>query len=165
MALIAGVVFTGIAIAYLLRAGGHALISPEWSLATAAIGVGLAGLAGALWSMLPPGRSEAAPTPPAGFFTPAASEPGGTAFGGREGHEDHVGTLGVGTLGPKPAAGFESDIEAGTGIEAAAETETENMAVVEAPAEPDSPAGSSAAPAAASDGGPDDTPPAVDLTK
>ncbi|GCD95451.1 hypothetical protein [Embleya hyalina] len=246
MALIAGVVFTAIAIAYLLRAGGHALMSPEWSLATAAIGVGLAGLAGALWSMLPTGRSDAepaAPTPPAAFFAPVtASEPGGTAFVGREGHEEHEEHGGAldedpGTK-PEPKAGFEaaaglgtdvrpgveagadvesgvepggadsrtgtdlgtgvgsgtgfetgveSDVETGTGVETdietgadveaasraggahragvEAETETGIMAVIEAPAAPDSPAGSSAAFPAAPDADPDDPPPAVGLTK
>ena len=53
MALIAGLVFTGIATAYLLRAAGAVSVSPQWSLAVAAIGLGLAGLAGALWAMVP----------------------------------------------------------------------------------------------------------------
>jgi len=50
MALIAGLVFTGIAVAYILRAAGAVSVSAPWSLAVAAIGLGLAGLAGALWA-------------------------------------------------------------------------------------------------------------------
>lgn len=53
MALIAGLVFTGIALAYILRAAGAVSVSAPWSLAAAAIGLGLAGLAGALWAMVP----------------------------------------------------------------------------------------------------------------
>ena len=53
MALIAGLVFTGIATAYILRAAGAVSVSPQWSLAVAAIGLGVAGLAGALWAMVP----------------------------------------------------------------------------------------------------------------
>ncbi|MYV97186.1 hypothetical protein [Streptomyces sp. SID3343] len=53
MALIAGLVFLGIAIAYVLHAAGVMTVAPEWTLAIAAIGVGVAGLAGAVWTMLP----------------------------------------------------------------------------------------------------------------
>ncbi|WP_406298232.1 hypothetical protein OG948_22505 [Embleya sp. NBC_00888] len=63
MALIAGAVFTGIAVAYLLRATGAVSVSPQWVLATAAIGVGLAGLAGALWALLPKGGPEPVAAP------------------------------------------------------------------------------------------------------
>ncbi|MFI6983619.1 hypothetical protein ACIBSV_34085 [Embleya sp. NPDC050154] len=88
MALIAGAVFTGIAVAYLLRATGAVSVSAQWVLATAAIGVGLAGLAGALWALLPKGGPEpvAASMPPmaptttspesvASFEPGASSEP------------------------------------------------------------------------------------------
>jgi len=81
MALIAGLVFTGIATAYLLRAAGAVSVSPQWSLAVAAIGLGLAGLAGALWAMVPGSRgvrgtgAARPPTPPPRAVWPRRSRP------------------------------------------------------------------------------------------
>jgi hypothetical protein len=68
MALIAGLVFVGIALAYILQAAGAIDVSAEWTLAVAAIGVGLAGLAGAVWTMLP--RAGARRPSPAGLTEP-----------------------------------------------------------------------------------------------
>jgi hypothetical protein len=67
MALIAGLVFLGVAIAYLLHAAGAMSVSAEWTLAIAVIGVGLAGLVGAVWTMLPvasTGRRPVGPSEP-----------------------------------------------------------------------------------------------------
>jgi hypothetical protein len=64
MALIAGLVFLALAIAYLLHAAGAMSVSAPWTLAIAAIGVGLAGLAGVVWRMLPgsfTGRGRSVP--------------------------------------------------------------------------------------------------------
>ncbi|WP_406283353.1 hypothetical protein [Embleya sp. NBC_00896] len=64
MALIAGLVFTGIAIAYILQAGGALSVSAEWSLAAAVIGVGVAGLAGVIRAIAPGTRHIGTPMPP-----------------------------------------------------------------------------------------------------
>jgi hypothetical protein len=99
MALIAGTVFAGIAIAYLLRASGTLTVRPEWVLATAAIGVGLAGLAGALWAMLPARESARTASmsrmAPAPTFAPTASHPTGEAVVG-----PHAGAAVGGELHP-----------------------------------------------------------------
>ncbi|MEU0933266.1 hypothetical protein [Embleya sp. NPDC005971] len=137
MALIAGAVFVGLAIAYLLRASGTLTVRPEWALAAAAIGVGTAGLAGALWAMLP--AREAVPTAPMGrmAFAPTA-----------------------------PHRAEEAEAEPGTAVEerltpgASIEGEDEQHAVAVVDAEVDAPAESPAG-----DERPDRDPPTVDPTK
>ncbi|MET7305022.1 hypothetical protein [Embleya sp. NPDC005575] len=114
MALIAGTVFAGIAIAYLLRASGTLTVRPEWVLATAAIGVGLAGLAGALWAMLP--ARESAPAASMSrmasvtTFAPIASHPAGEAVAEPSAAEDEPG--------PGAQAGYEPYSVGAVGTEA-----------------------------------------------
>ncbi|MFI6585038.1 hypothetical protein [Embleya sp. NPDC050493] len=131
MALIAGTVFAGIAIAYLLRASGTLTVRPEWTLATAAIGVGLAGLAGALWAMLPsrgPAPAAAMGRPAsATTFAPTAPHPAGEAVVG-----SYPGGGAAGGDRPRAGAPGAGEDETRPGASSAAEDEPYAVAVVEA---------------------------------
>ncbi|MGC0422362.1 hypothetical protein [Embleya sp. AB8] len=170
MALIAGMVFTGIAIAYLLRADDHLSVSPGWSLAAAAIGVGVAGVAGALWSMVPrsgvdAAQVESAPTPqgPGGDFTAYAA------------HEDSIERRLDAEAGAGVEAGIgpEFDTMVGHPLGTEPEPETEVITVVDATPEPEPDtevstmvdAAPEPEPTAEPHTDPDQEPPAVDLTK
>ncbi|MFF7246599.1 hypothetical protein ACFZBU_22130 [Embleya sp. NPDC008237] len=157
MALIAGTVFAGIAIAYLLRASGTLTVRPEWTLATAAIGVGLAGLAGALWAMLPSrGPAPAAMGRPASAttFAPTAPHAAGDAV-----VESYPGGGAAGGDRPRPGAPGAGEVETHPGASSAAEDEPYAVAVVEAEA------GVVVDPVVEDEHPEDPGPPTVDLTK
>lgn len=162
MALIAGVVFTGIAVAYLLRATGAVSVSPQWVLATAAIGVGLAGLAGALWAMLPKGGPEpvAAPMPPMASTTtsPESVEP----FESGASSEPTASFASTASLEPTVSLGSTASLAVHDVSEDLAEPYADDTAENGPGADA---AGDAPGEADAADDRPDPEPPTVDLTK